>query len=100
MANNLVVNPMVVDTTGVIFAKPVKVKGISIRASADAWVVVLDNVLLKEGTPRDGGVKVFDRASSITNDRGTHVNFGEGIVFQGLWATTLTNITSVLIYLA
>lgn len=100
MANNLVMNPIFVDTAGVVIARPVKVRAISVRASADAWVVVLDNVNLNDGVARDGGTKVFDLASSITNDRGGLFAFGgEGQMFPGLWALTLTNITSVLIYL-
>lgn len=100
MANNLAVNPIVVDSTGVVVARPVKVKGILIRASADTWLVVFNNVKFGEGTARAGGVINFNYASDVANERSAYVDFGDGVMLDGLWALTLTDITNVLIYLA
>ena len=100
MANNLNVNPIVVDTTGVVIARPVKVKTIIVNGSADTWLAVFNNVKFGEGTARAGGVINFQAASDITNERTKVISFGDGVMFDGLWALTLTDISNVLIYLA
>lgn len=100
MANNLDVNPVVVDSTGVVFSRPVKVKAIVVNASADTWLAVFNSVKGKDGTPRASGVINFQLGSDITNERSKTVSFGDGVMFDGLWAVTLTDISNVLIYLA
>lgn len=100
MANKLSGNPVVVDTTGVIFARPVKIKTIIVNASADTWLAVFNDVKTGEGTPRAGANINFQLASDITNERSKVVSFGDGVMFDGLWAVTLTDISNVLIYLA
>lgn len=100
MANNLNSNPVVVDSTGVVFARPVKVKTIIVNAAADTWLAVFNNVKYGEGAARAGGVINFQAASDVVNERTLVASFGDGVMFDGLWALTLTDITNVLIYLA
>lgn len=98
MANNLASNPVIVDSAGIVFSQPVRVKGILILASADTWVVVFDSVKLLENTPRDSGVINFNYTSDIANHRSEYIPMN-GAVLNGIWAVTLTDISRVLIYL-
>lgn len=86
MSNLTSQNPLVIDTIGVISATALLVESIVVRASADVWVVVLHDAA--------SGNKVFEMTSSITNDRGGCFHVGP-TKWAGIYATTLTNITSV-----
>ena len=88
MPNSAANNPLFIDSTGSLTTERTRIKGISVRASADAWVVTLHDA--------NGGDIVFDQASSISNDRGGY--FPIDVLVTGIFATTLTNITNVLIY--
>jgi len=89
MASDFTINPVNIDTQGDASTVRRQIQGISIRASADDWVVTLSDA--------DGEV-IFDRESKITNDRGEYIPFPAGLNANGITATTLTNITRVLVY--
>lgn len=66
-----------------------KAFSISVRASADAWAIILKD--------KDGQMTKFEMGSSVVNDRGGHYAFPEGINFNGLTVNTATNITCVIL---
>lgn len=90
MANVVDINPVVITDTGLIRAKATKIKSIAVRASGDTWAVELHDA--------ENGNLIYSRAQDITNDRGCHDYMG-GVKVAGIWATTLTDITKVTIWL-
>lgn len=90
MANNTTRNPVVIDTVGVIFDTPRKVKSIVINASGDAWSVILKDA--------SAGVINFQATQPLVNDRHKVWTPSSPVEFRAIHATTLTNITNVLIY--
>ena len=96
MANNFTSNPMQIDTAsaGTLFAgiSAKNLAGIIVIASADAWSIVLHN--------RSGGDVIFRADSSIANHRSVYWAPARPIVINGVFVTTLTNITICLVYLS
>lgn len=90
MSNSVNKNPVVVDSTGVIFDKPTKVKSIVINASADAWSVIMKDA--------GAGTINFQATQPLVNDRFKVWTPSSPVEFQAIHVTTLTNITNVLIY--
>jgi len=92
MANITNKNPMVIDTVGSVMTTPFEIGSINIIASADTWEVVLKDA--------SGGNEIFRAVSAITNDRGGLK--GPYVIgptkVSGIYADTLTDITSVQIY--
>ena len=100
MVNSARENPIFIDTAntpgeaGPVTAK-VQIRGVSIRASADNWVVKVRSTESGAGFVGRGTV-VLDLESKITNDRGGF--FPINVDATGIWVETLTNITSLLVY--
>jgi len=95
MANNLNANPIVIDSTGSVITRKVKVRGILINPSADTFLVVLNNN--RDGVA--GAVENFRYTNQLTDsEQSVYIPF-DGQEFDGIWATTLTDVTNVLVYL-
>lgn len=93
MANDLTKNPIVLDTAGATSAisNPVTIRKIIVNGSGVAWSVVLHD--------ESGGDIVFQATEGATNtEQSRTYDFHPRIVASGLYATTLTNITNVLVY--
>jgi len=88
MASTFTVNPISIDTEGDADITRRQIQAITVRASADDWVVVLSD---KNGTV------IYDKESKVTNDRGVHDIYPAGLNADGITGTTLTNITRVLV---
>ena len=88
MVNNAANNPIFIDTVGLVTAGKTKITGISVRASGDTWVATLHDA--------EGGDIIFDQESAVANDRGGY--FPINVWVTGIYATTLTDITNVLVY--
>lgn len=100
MANSSANNPIFIDTvntpgeTGVVSSK-IQIRGISVRASADDWVVKLRG--LESGAGFVGrGTVIVDLENKITDNRGDF--YPINVDAEGIWVETLTGITSVLVY--
>ena len=100
MVNSAANNPIYIDTVnsageaGVV-TKKIQIKGISVRASGDNWVVKLRGTESGAGFVGQGTV-IADLESKITNDRGGF--FPINVDAEGIWVETLTGITDVLVY--
>jgi len=100
MANSAKENPIFIDTgntagqDGPVTSK-VQIRGLSIRASADNWVVKLRSTESGAGFVGRGTV-IVDLESKVTNDRGGY--FPINVDATGIWVETLTNVTNVLVY--
>lgn len=86
MANLISANPLVIDTVGSVKTQGLHIIGIEVCPSAANWVVDLHDA--------DGGNVVYKGVGS-TKDNGSSVYIGD---VNGLYATTLTNVTAVMIY--
>ena len=77
------------DGLGTITTKTVRVLGMKVKASADTWIIEINNT---------AGDKVLYDGSTIANDRsGLSVCGGTEII--GLSCVTFTNISYALIYI-
>ena len=94
MANNLLSNPIFLDTAGATsrIQRPLTVVGIIVNAGADTWQAVIHD---KE----TGGTIIFQATSDITNHRSIYWAPTELFTFTGLFWTTDTDIDNILIYL-
>jgi len=100
MVNSASGNPIFIDTVnsagqaGVV-AKKISISGVSIRASADNWVVKIRGTESGAGFVGQGTV-IVDLESKIANDRGGY--FPISVDSDGIWVETLTGVTDVLVY--
>lgn len=96
MANVIDKNPIVLDTAGASSAisRRLEIQTIIISQSADTWAVLLHDAA-------SGGI-VLDVTGTVAASGPTVINFpaDRPLVVSGLYATTLTDIDNVSVYLA
>ena len=94
MANILTTNPLQFDTAGATSAvgDDRLVQGFCVVASADTWSCVIHDAA--------SGNIVFQMDSDVTNDRGGWYPLAKPISVSGLYVTTMTDVSLVLVYLA
>lgn len=90
MANSLTTNPITVDSTGVITTTRKTVQSITVVASSDAPVVVLNDA---------DGVEIFRDVPAVAAMRTRTFNIGP-TSWNSITAATLTNVTRVFINLS
>jgi len=92
MANKLVTNPIVLDTAGAtsLVNRAMAISSIVVIASADTWSCVLHDAL--------GGELVFQADSDVANHRSIYWSPANPVPVKGLYLTTATDISKVLIY--
>jgi len=92
MANDFGSNPAVLDTASAAYAplNGCKISGFIVNASADTWEVVLKNSV--------SGQIIFQMKSAIANHRCVAFSPAAPFWVSGIYTTTLTNITNVLVY--
>lgn len=94
MANDFNNNPVIIDTAGNVTTVKVPITGFLVVANADAWKCELYN------TGAAVYKKIFRAESNATdNERTFSFSPAKPLVTQGIYATTLTNIAEVLVYL-
>jgi len=92
MANSLKVNPIYLDTTGATsaIAKSLAIASIIVIASADNWSCIIHD--------KASGNVVFRADSVIANHRSVYWSPARPQSVDGIYFTTGTNITCVLVY--
>lgn len=85
-------NPIVITGTGAAYhgTKPLRITGILVNASGDTWSVILKDAA--------AGNIIFQATQPLVNDRFKPISFSKPIEVAAVYATTLTNITNVLVY--
>lgn len=90
MANDLTVNPLFIDAEEATVTGEVYITSIIVTASADTWAVVLHD--------KASGNVIFKASSDLANHRTIGWSPATPFKVSGIYATTLTDISDVLIY--
>lgn len=88
MSNSTASNPIIIDSTGVVTENKTLIKGILVNASGATWAVVLKDSV--------SGNIIFQWSQNITGDTSKYIPVGVWV--RGIYATTLTSITNILVY--